>query len=455
MAKATSVFFCQECGCESPRWMGRCPGCAAWNTFVEERHSKKERKSAAAGKQAKSSPCPITSVIAEQQERLQTGIGEFDRALGGGIMPASAVLLTGDPGIGKSTLLLQVAGSLARRGHTLLYVSGEESAYQIKLRGERLQACHPNLLLAPETDLSLIREYIDASKPEAVVVDSVQTIYDPLLTSSPGSISQVRDGAASLITAAKEKGIAMFLVGHVTKEGLIAGPKVLEHMVDCVLTFEGERHHSYRILRTVKNRFGTASEIGVFTMEEKGLREVTNPSEFFVTQRVQDAAGSVVVASMEGTRPLLVEIQSLVTPSRLPAPRRMATGLDYNRVSLIMAVLEKKTGLFLHDHDAFVKVVGGVRLEEPAVDLGLAVSLASGFKNRPVGKRDIFIGEVGLTGEIRSVNRVPERVREGMRLGFNRFFVPAPAEEKVRALEGLDLIPVATLDEALGICLGG
>lgn len=454
MAKSSTVFFCQACGYESPRWMGRCPGCTAWNTFVEERYSKGDKKKAAGEKKTASLPRPITSVEAEAEERLQTGIGEFDRALGGGVMPSSVVLLAGDPGIGKSTLLLQASAGLARQGHSLLYVSGEESAYQIKLRGERLQACHDNLLLAPETDISLILTYIEKTSPKVVVVDSVQTIYDPLLTSSTGSISQVRDCTAAFIRVAKERGIAIFLVGHVTKEGLIAGPKVLEHMVDCVLSFEGERHHNYRILRTVKNRFGPTSEIGVFTMGEEGLNEVTNPSEFFVTQRLKDAAGSVVVASMEGTRPLLVEIQSLVTPSRLPAPRRMATGLDYNRVNLILAVLEKKTGLFLQDHDAFVKVVGGVRLEEPAVDLGLAVSLASGFKNRPVGSRDIYIGEVGLTGEIRTVNRVLERVREGERLGFTRFYVPAPAEKKVLGMKHLDVVPVATLRDALELSLG-
>ena len=454
MSKISTVFFCQECGCESPRWMGRCPGCSAWNTFVEERVPKKAGKAKGVSSRVSTAPCPITQVAAEREPRLSTGLGEFDRALGGGIMPASVVLLTGDPGIGKSTLLLQVSAGLAREGRPLLYISGEESAFQIKLRGERLKACHPHLLLAPETDLSLILEYIQSVGPKVVVVDSVQTIYDPTLPSSPGSVSQVRDCTAALIRAAKERGIAMFLVGHVTKEGLIAGPKVLEHMVDCVLSFEGERHHSYRILRAVKNRFGSASEIGVFTMGEEGLQEVGNPSEFFVTQRQQETAGSVVVASMEGTRPLLVEIQSLVTHSRLPAPRRMATGLDYNRVALILAVLEKRAGLFLQDQDAFVKVVGGVRLEEPAVDLGLALSLASSFKNRPVGTRDLFLGEVGLTGEIRSVNRVLERVREGVRLGFQRFFIPAAAKDKVKGLQGVTLVPVKTLEEALDVCLG-
>ncbi len=454
MGKATSSFFCHECGYESPRWMGKCPGCLAWNTFVEERYSKKERKGRGEGTRNPAAPCPITAVKGEQEERLLTGMGEFDRTLGGGVMPASVVLLTGDPGIGKSTLLLQVCAGLARQGYPLLYISGEESAYQIKLRGERLKACHPNLLLAPETDLSLILEYLEKVRPRAVVVDSIQTVSDPALTSSAGSVSQVRDCTASLIRAAKEGGMAMFLVGHVTKEGLIAGPKVLEHMVDCVLSFEGERHHSYRILRTVKNRFGTTSEIGVFTMEEEGLREVANPSEFFVTQRPAHTAGSVVVASMEGTRPLLVEVQSLVAQSRLPAPRRMATGLDYNRVALILAVLEKRAGLYLQDHDAFVKVVGGVRLEEPAVDLGLALSLASSFKNRPAGGQDLFIGEVGLTGEIRSVNRVQERIREGVRLGFCRFFIPAAAADKAAKIQGACLVPVATLEEALEICLG-
>ncbi len=454
MVKASSVFFCRECGYESPRWMGKCPGCLAWNTFVEERYSKKEGKYRDSGRKAPGAPRPITEVKAEQADRLPTGIGEFDRTLGGGIMPASVVLLTGDPGIGKSTLLLQVSAGLARQGHPLLYISGEESAYQIKLRGERLKACHPNLLLAPETDLSLVQEHMEKARPRVVVVDSVQTIYDPNLTSSAGSISQVRECTAALIKAAKEQGMAVFLVGHVTKEGLIAGPKVLEHMVDCVISFEGERHHSYRILRTIKNRFGSASEIGVFTMQEEGLKEVDNPSEYFVTQRPAATAGSVVVASMEGTRPLLVEVQSLVTHSRLPAPRRMATGLDYNRVALILAVLEKRAGLYLQDHDAFVKVVGGVRLEEPAVDLGLAVSLASSFKNRPAGGRDLFIGEVGLTGEIRTVNRVLERIREGARLGFNRFFIPAPTADKAKVMKGVNLVPVTTLEEALEICLG-
>ncbi len=454
MAKNSSIFFCQECGYESPKWLGKCPGCTAWNTFVEERNSKKDKKKRSLLGLNSSEPIPITEIKLEEKGRISTGIGEFDRTLGGGLMPASVVLIGGDPGIGKSTLLLQVSAGLARNGNRLLYISGEESAGQIKMRAERLEALHPDILMAPETDLNIILEYIEKTTPAVVVIDSIQTVFDTGLTSGPGSISQVRDCTGSLTRLAKEKGIAIFIVGHVTKEGLIAGPKVLEHMVDCVLSFEGERHHSYRILRTVKNRFGATNEIGVFTMEEGGLSEVTNPSEFFITHRPQGAAGSVVVASMEGTRPVLVEVQSLVTPTRFPSPRRMATGVDYNRVSLIMAVLEKRAGLFLQDHDAFVKVAGGVRLNEPAVDLGLAVSLSSAFSNRPIGNKDIFIGEVGLTGEIRIVNRIAERVGEGQRLGFNRFFVPASAKESIKSMNKEELIPVATLMETLELALG-
>ncbi len=454
--KISTSFFCQSCGYESLRWLGKCPGCKTWNTFIEERYSKKDTKSSLQYPcKVLQSPQPITEVIVEEKERFSSGIGEFDRVLGGGVMPASVVLLTGDPGIGKSTLLLQVSAGLARQGHPLLYISGEESAHQIKRRGERIGACHPNLLLAPETNIDLVSEYVEQAKPKAVVIDSIQTLFDPELTSSPGNIAQIRDCTAALTRIAKEKGISIFIVGHVTKEGLIAGPKVLEHMVDCVLHFEGERHHTYRILRTIKNRFGPVSEIGVFVMEEGGLQEVPNPSEFFVTERLMGASGSVVVASMEGTRPLLVEIQALVSPTRFPSPRRMATGLDNNRVALIMAVLEKKAGLYLQDHDAFVKVAGGVRLEEPAVDLGLAVALAPGFKNRPAGSRDIYIGEVGLTGEIRSVNRMADRIREGKRLGFNRFIIPASSKEKHYNLAQSERIPVASLSEAVEISLGG
>lgn len=459
MAKTNTIFFCTECGYESPRWMGKCSACNAWNTFVEESYSKKEKKkSSVSGRRNVISPQPITEVSALEGERLATGSGEFDRVLGGGLMPASVALLGGDPGIGKSTLLLQVAAGLARQGHRLLYVSGEESIQQIRLRGDRLKSCHPDILLVSETDISLIVDYITKTSVQVVVIDSIQTVFDSDLSSAPGSISQVRGCTSILTRLAKEKDIAVFLVGHVTKEGLIAGPKVLEHMVDCVLSFEGDRHHSYRILRTVKNRFGAAHEIGVFTMQEEGLKEVTNPSEFFVTNRPRGASGSVVVASMEGTRPLLVEVQSLVSPSRLASPRRMATGLDYNRVALIMAVLEKKVGLFLQDHDAFVKVVGGVRLQEPAADLGLAVSLASGFKNRPVESRDIFIGEVGLTGEIRPVSRLAERVREGERLGFKRFFIPKTTEKrlenKLQNITTIELVQVSSLMETVEIVLG-
>ncbi|HHX77094.1 MAG TPA: DNA repair protein RadA, partial [Firmicutes bacterium] len=393
MSRGNTVFICRECGYVSPRWMGRCSGCGVWNAFIEEKPAPRGME-APERRNRQEGPASIQDIISETEERLVTGIGEFDRVLGGGLMPASVVLLGGNPGIGKSTLLLQVAAGLARRKIKVLYISGEESLRQIKLRAVRLNSLQQQLLVAAETELAYIEALIEKAAPAVVVIDSIQTVYDSSLPAAPGSISQVRDCTAFLTRLAKEKAISFFIVGHVTKEGLIAGPKILEHMVDCVLSFEGESHHSYRILRTIKNRFGASHEIGVFTMQEEGLAEVKNPSEFFVTRRPVGAAGSVVVASMEGTRPLLVEVQSLVSPTRFSAPRQKVTGLDANRVALIMAVLEKKAGLLFQDHDAFVKITGGVHLQEPAVDLGLALSLASAFKNRPVGSRDIFIGEV-------------------------------------------------------------
>lgn len=397
----------------------------------------------------------ITEIDTVEEKRTHSGYAEFDRVLGGGIVGGSLVLVGGDPGIGKSTLLLQAANAISSNGRKVLYVSGEESAKQIKLRADRLGSLSDNLLILPETDLERIESHIKTHNPDFLIIDSIQTVYRPGLTSAPGSVGQVRECTAFLLRIAKTLNLATFIVGHVTKEGAIAGPRMLEHMVDAVLYFEGERHHTYRILRGVKNRFGSTNEIGIFEMREKGLEEVLNPSELFLSERPHGVAGSCVVASMEGTRPVLVEIQALVTPSSYGTPRRMATGLDHNRVSLIMAVLEKRMGLYLQSQDAYVNVAGGVRLDEPAVDLGIALALASSFREQTMPPHDCYIGEVGLTGEVRGVSRIEQRVREAMKLGFTRLIVPTKSLRGWQPPAGVQVIGVETVQEAFQVALGG
>ncbi|MDM5196868.1 DNA repair protein RadA [Fictibacillus enclensis] len=458
MAKNKSVFMCQECGYESPKWMGKCPGCHQWNTMVEEVIKKDTptrglSTSSSSGTQQK--PQSIVSVKSEQEPRINTHTTELNRVLGGGIVPGSLVLVGGDPGIGKSTLLLQTSAKLAEHGQKVLYISGEESVKQTKLRSDRLDIAAEELFVLAETDLDLIEKAVNEINPSVVIIDSIQTVYRPEVTSAPGSVSQVRECTSHFMRIAKTKGIAIFIVGHVTKEGAIAGPRMLEHMVDAVLYFEGERHHTYRILRAVKNRFGSTNEIGVFEMKELGLAEVLNPSEIFLEERSKGVAGSTVVASLEGTRPMLVEIQALVSPTSFGNPRRMATGIDHNRVSLLMAVLEKRVGLLLQNQDAYLNVAGGVRLDEPAVDLSVAVSIASSFRDAPTRPTDVIIGEVGLTGEVRRVSRIDQRIHEAAKLGFERAIIPDKNLGGWTIPKGIEVIGVSTVEETLHYTLGG
>ena len=449
--------MCQECGYEAPKWMGKCPGCGTWNKMMEEVEKTTGRKGAFAHTEKSaiaSKPTPITSVETVNEARIYTDSKELNRVLGGGIVKGSLVLIGGDPGIGKSTLLLQVSSQLAFKKHSVLYISGEESLRQTKLRADRLGAMSEHLLVYAETDLEDISRTIETIKPEFVIIDSIQTIFHPEVTSAPGSVSQVRECTAELMRIAKTKGIAIFIVGHVTKEGSIAGPRLLEHMVDTVLYFEGERHHTYRILRAVKNRFGSTNEMGIFEMKDIGLAEVLNPSEIFLEERSQGTSGSTVCASMEGTRPILVEIQALISPTSFGNPRRMATGIDHNRVSLLMAVLEKRVGMLLQNQDAYLKVAGGVKLDEPAIDLAVALSIASSFRDQPTRPADCMIGEVGLTGEVRRVSRIEQRVQEAAKLGFERVILPANNLGGWQAPAGIELIGVSSVAEALQHTMG-
>ncbi|SFA46167.1 DNA repair protein RadA/Sms [Anoxybacillus pushchinoensis] len=456
MVKRKTKFVCQHCGYETAKWMGKCPGCHSWNAMVEETEIVKPHHRAlfvhTEGVLAK--PVSITTVETTQEPRIDTKFTEFNRVLGGGIVRGSLVLIGGDPGIGKSTLLLQICAQLANDEHAVLYISGEESVKQTKLRAERLHVTADHLYVLSETNLEHIIQTVDEMKPAFVVIDSIQTIYRSEITSAPGSVSQVRECTAELMRIAKTKGVAIFIVGHVTKEGALAGPRILEHMVDTVLYFEGERHHTYRILRAVKNRFGSTNEIGIFEMKETGLTEVKNPSEIFLEERSKGASGSTVVASMEGTRPVLVEIQALVSPTSFGTPRRMATGIDHNRVSLLMAVLEKRVGLLLQNQDAYLKVAGGIKLDEPAIDLAIAVSIVSSFRDQPTNHTDVVIGEVGLTGEVRRVSRIEQRVQEAVKLGFQRIIIPKSNIGGWNMPESVEVIGVADVEEALYYSLG-
>ncbi|MGJ9460436.1 DNA repair protein RadA [Oceanobacillus sp. CF4.6] len=453
MAKRKTKYTCQECGYESAKWMGKCPSCNKWNSMVEEIEASdvRGRTSFSSGTQSVSKPESITAIESEKEPRVTTSMMEFNRVLGGGIVLGSLVLIGGDPGIGKSTLLLQISSQLADKQLPVLYVSGEESTRQTKLRADRLGIKSDLLYVLAETNLFDIGKQIEELRPSFVVIDSIQTIFKEEVTSAPGSVSQVRECTVELMKIAKTNGIPIFIVGHVTKEGAIAGPRLLEHMVDAVLYFEGERHHTYRILRGVKNRFGSTNEMGIFEMKEEGLREVLNPSEIFLEERSEGAAGSTVVASMEGTRPVLVEIQALISPTSFGNPRRTATGIDHNRVPLLMAVLEKRVGLMLQNQDAYIKVAGGVKLDEPAIDLALAVSIASSFRDQPTNPDDIFIGEVGLTGEIRRVSRIEQRVQEAAKLGFKRVICPKNNLEGWTFPKGIEIVGVSTVQEALDI----
>ncbi|OGQ73851.1 MAG: DNA repair protein RadA [Deltaproteobacteria bacterium RIFOXYA2_FULL_42_10] len=452
MAKARTIYTCQSCGYQSPKWMGRCPDCNQWGSLVEEKMFVK--KEASPYPSQGGLPQPITSLETKEEDRFKTGIRELDRVLGGGIVKGSAILIGGDPGIGKSTLLLQAMARLANSGIKVLYVSGEESPKQTKIRSERLGVTSENLYIYAENMLERISDSIKQLKPDVAVIDSIQTVYTQALESSPGSVSQVRETSFQLIFNAKAMDMPILLVGHVTKDGSIAGPRVLEHMVDTVLYFEGDRGHSFRILRAVKNRYGSVMEIGVFEMRDKGLEEVTNPSALFLAERPQNASGSVVVSSLEGTRPILVEIQSLVCPTVFGIPKRTVLGIDYNRVSLLVAVLEKKGGLNIVNHDIFVKVTGGIRLEEPAIDLGVIASLASNFLDKPILQKTVVFGEVGLAGEVRGISQAESRINEAEKLGFDRCILPKDNLSKLSGLKNkksLNMVGVSSVREAMDV----
>ena len=453
MAKGKkSIFFCQNCGHEEAKWLGQCPACKEWNTFVEERIDSGITKGTTVAARAvhEAKVVPLTEVTADDDTRSETGIKELDRVLGGGIVPGSLVLVGGDPGIGKSTLLLQVCQRMAQM-KKILYISGEESQAQIKLRANRMGNFTSSLLLLCETNLGIIRSVIEKERPELVIIDSIQTMYSEDVTSAPGSVSQVRESTNVFMQLAKGLCIPIFIVGHVTKEGTVAGPRVLEHMGDTVLYFEGDRHASYRILRAVKNRFGSTNEIGVFEMRQSGLVEVENPSEYMLSGKPENASGSVVACSMEGTRPILLEIQALVCRTNFGMPRRTAAGTDYNRVNLLMAVLEKRLGMSLGNCDAYVNIAGGIKMNEPAIDLGIVMALVSSYRNRPIDEKTIVFGEVGLSGEVRAVNMPEQRVAEAKKLGFETCILPEVSLKMVKEIQGIRLVGVKTVNEAVGI----
>ena len=450
--KEKTVFFCSECGYETPKWLGKCPGCDAWGTLVEQRVTKPSKSSASSFVSASpaSRPKKLKDVVVTAEERFTTGIDEFDRVLGGGIVKGSLILIGGAPGIGKSTLSLQMCRTIDT-DKTILYVSAEESQAQIKMRADRLGIENENMLLYAETNLDEIEATISEFNPAVVIIDSIQTVYRPSLTTASGSVSQVRDATMYLMKIAKENNISVFIVGHVTKEGSLAGPRVLEHMVDCVLYFEGQQHQQHRILRAVKNRFGSTNEIGVFEMCDKGLEQVVNPSMLMLGERPGDVSGSCVVSTMEGTRPILAEIQALVSKTPFPVPKRMSAGIDYNRISLIIAVLEKRVRLNLSNQDAYVNVTGGMKIDEPAADLGIALAVASSFKGFAVPKTVAAMGEIGLTGEVRAVSFAQRRINEAVKLGFDTILVPSWNKKGITPPENVKIHYVSNVGEAIAL----
>ncbi|MGI6168180.1 MAG: DNA repair protein RadA [Christensenellales bacterium] len=451
MAKNKTIFVCGDCGHENPGWLGKCPGCGAWNTFVEELFVKEASGAKGAPSQGAAVPIRLSEVQGENMKRLCTGYSELDRVLGGGIVPGSVVLLGGDPGIGKSTLLLQAGHFLSAAGQKVLYIAGEESPAQIRMRAQRIGAGGDCYILA-ENNLDAMESSMAKLEPDIIIADSVQTLYRPAFSSSPGSVGQVRESAAFLLRVAKTSGAAVFLVGHVTKEGGLAGPRVLEHMVDTVLYFEGERNHSFRILRAAKNRFGSTNEIGIFEMREDGMAQVEDASAVLLAGRAQNTPGTAVVCSMEGSRPLLVELQALISKTVFGMPRRNATGLDYNRMILLMAVLEKKVGMSLYNQDGYLNVVGGIKLSEPAADLGIVMSIASSYRNIPLPGDAVLMGEVGLSGEVRPIGRIEQRIAECAKLGFKRCMIPAGNQKGLKDM-GVDLIGVSNLGAAMDYLL--
>lgn len=449
--KEKIVYFCKECGCESVKWVGQCPGCREWNTMIEQVVSASSKTNARALKGPETAPVTLAQIALTSEDRISTNMEELDRVLGGGIVPGSLTLVGGDPGIGKSTLLLQMCRELADNNRDVLYISGEESLKQIKMRAERLGSFTEHLKLLCETDLTIISETIKQEKPLVVIIDSIQTMFSEEASGAPGSITQVREATSILLQISKAIGVSVFIVGHVTKEGTVAGPRMLEHMVDTVLYFEGDRYASYRILRGVKNRFGSTNEIGVFEMYNAGLREVKNPSEYMLSGRPKGASGNIATCSMEGTRPILIEIQALVSSTTFPNPRRQTSGADINRVNLLIAVLEKRLGLRMGNCDAYVNVAGGLRIYEPAIDLGIAIAMASSFLNKPVDDKLMAIGEVGLSGEVRAVSMIEQRVSEAIKLGFTTIMVPAALYDRVKGIKGSKIIPVESLKDAIQI----
>ncbi len=456
MAKAKTIFFCKECGYESAKWMGQCPGCKEWNTFVEEPAAKTGGGRTAGRRISKTAakPAYLSEISIEDHDRMPTGFQELDRVLGSGIVAGSLVLVGGDPGIGKSTLLLQVCRNLALSGKKVLYISGEESLKQIKIRANRIGEMKGDLSFLCETNLDIIQGVIEGEHPDVVIIDSIQTMFREEISSAPGSVSQVRESTNLLMQTAKGLGIAVFIVGHVTKEGMVAGPRVLEHMVDTVLYFEGDRSDTYRILRAVKNRFGSTNEIGVFEMRESGLQEVSNPSEFLLSGRPKDASGGAVACLMEGTRPILLEVQALVTATNFGMPRRTAAGTDYNRVNLLMAVLEKRCRYEMSRYDAYVNIAGGMRMNEPALDLAIVLALVSSLKDKPIDPKTVIFGEVGLSGEVRGVSMAEQRVNEAQKLGFETCILPRICLDKLKKTDGIRLVGVETIREAIDAMAG-
>lgn len=450
-AKMTTVFYCQNCGYESVKWMGQCPGCREWNTFVEEKINAKTAAPSLTAKERREAgtPAKLSEITLQDEERMSTHMRELDRVLGGGIVPGSLILVGGDPGIGKSTLLLQVCRHMAEDQKKVLYISGEESLKQIKIRANRIGEFGDSLFLLCETNLGIIEETIRHHKPDVTIIDSIQTMYQETVSSAPGSVSQVREATNVFLQLAKGMGTSIFIVGHVTKEGTVAGPRVLEHMVDTVLYFEGDRHASYRILRGVKNRFGSTNEIGVFEMQEQGLTEVVNPSEFMLDGKPEGASGSIVSCSMEGTRPILFEIQALVCRTNFGFPRRQAIGTDFNRVNLLMAVLEKRVGLQMSDCDAYVNLAGGMRISEPAIDLGIAMAIASSFKNRPLDDKTAAFGEIGLSGEVRGISMIEQRIQEAVKMGFSTCIIPKVCQKQIKNPGNAKIIGVSSVQDAM------
>lgn len=459
MAKVKSKYVCQNCGYENPKWLGKCPECLQWNTFVEEIEEKVTPKQQSLARQASrstSKPVKINSIAPKRKERFSTSIPELDRVLGGGVIPGSLVLVGGDPGIGKSTLLLQVSNNVAETGKKVLYISGEESESQIKMRAKRLKVSSDNLYIYTENNLAAIELQIAEVEPDMVIVDSIQTMISPEINSAPGTISQIKEGTSKFMKISKSKSISTFIVGHVTKEGALAGPKLLEHMVDTVLYFEGERYNTYRLLRAVKNRFGSTNELGVFEMKSDGLVELENPSKVLIAEKPNDVSGSVIVSTVEGTRSMLLELQALVAPTNFGYPRRTTTGVDNNRVALILAVLEKVIGMQVQSQDVFVNIIGGLRINEPSMDLGIALAIASSFRNIPVDASVVVTGEIGLTGELRTVSFIEKRIMECEKLGFKKMVIPKGNYlDEFKKDYRIELVPVYNLRQAIREVLGG